>query len=229
MNEKIIVRIKKLLALSESSNKHEAQNSLLKAQELLMKHKLSMQDIEEHEIETVPIEDKITDFTFTKAKWKGKLATLIANNLCCYCYYHKGNRTNSITFLGREDDVAVAEITLKYAIDFVKDEVKKIQRERYKENKSSLGLESDYAVGFINGLQERYEEQKEKHQEWGLVLVKPKEVVDAYNNLNFIGSINLKTKFNGNTDAYYKGEKDGKNFSISDKIASEENETVLIG
>ena len=42
MDEKLIEKIKKLLALSESSNENEAKIAMLKAQELLAKHKLSI-------------------------------------------------------------------------------------------------------------------------------------------------------------------------------------------
>lgn len=37
-------KIKKLLALSESSNEHEAKAALLKARELMAEHKISMSD-----------------------------------------------------------------------------------------------------------------------------------------------------------------------------------------
>lgn len=42
MVEDIILKIQKLLALSKSSNENEAQNAMLKAQQLLIKYKLSI-------------------------------------------------------------------------------------------------------------------------------------------------------------------------------------------
>ncbi|MBY0277923.1 DUF2786 domain-containing protein [Candidatus Binatia bacterium] len=45
---KILSKIKKLLALSASSNEHEAALAAEKAHELLMEHKLSMADVEAH-------------------------------------------------------------------------------------------------------------------------------------------------------------------------------------
>ena len=50
MDIKVVEKIKKLLALSESSNEHEAKVSLLKAQELLAKHKLSLKEVKEFKI-----------------------------------------------------------------------------------------------------------------------------------------------------------------------------------
>ena len=57
MDENIILKIKKLLALSKSSNQNEAQNAMLKAQKLLIKYKLSLQEIESYSIEKIKIED----------------------------------------------------------------------------------------------------------------------------------------------------------------------------
>ena len=193
----------------------------MKAQELLMKYKLSMKDIENFEIENVTVEEKLTDFTFTGATWKGMLAKVIADNLCCHCYT-RTSRTHRIAFLGREEDVVIAEITLKYAIDFIEKESKKISRQRYKQNLSAIGVQSDYALGFIGGLKERYTSQVEQHQEWGLVLSKPKKVEEAYSKLTFKKKPISPTKYKGNSNAFEKGKHDGKNFNISDKVASED-------
>jgi cysteinyl-tRNA synthetase len=58
MDEKIISKIKKLLALSKSENEHESQNAMLKVQEMLMKHKLELKDVEEYDIEPITTEEK---------------------------------------------------------------------------------------------------------------------------------------------------------------------------
>ena len=231
MNEKIISKIKKLLALSKSENEHESQNAMLKVQEMLMKHKLSLKDVEECDLEPITTEEKATGFTFTKAKWKGILGKIIGDNLSCYTYF-RGYRSYQVVFFGKDDDVTIAEITYKYAIDCINSEVKKLRRQAYKEYGSAVGIENDYALGFISGLKEKFDEQKAKHQEWGLVLSKPKEVVEQYEEKSKRFSkkgLTLKTQYHGNSDAYYKGEKDGKEFDISNKVAYEgENETILI-
>lgn len=231
MNEKIVSKIKKLLALSKSENEHESQNAMLKVQEMLMKHKLSLKDVEESNIETISTEERETEFTFTKAQWKARLGQLIADNLSCYCFL-RTYKSRRIVFFGRDDDVAIAEITFKYAMDFINSEVGKLRRKAYKEGYSAIGIENDYALGFMSGLKARFDEQKSKHEEWGLVLVKPKEVIEGYEEMkkNFGKTFSPNTKYQGNADAYYKGEKDGKEFDITNKIASEEvEETKLIG
>ena len=227
MNERIIRKVKHLLALSKSSNEHEAQNAMLKVQELLMKYKLSMEDVANYEEDSFTVEERVTGFSFTKAKWKASLAAVLSENLGCYCYL-KTRRTNYITFFGKEDDVAICEITYKYALDAIACGVNKLKKQ-YKINGFSVkGLESDYAMGFVFGLHKRFEEQREKHQEWGLVLLKDKKVIEEFEKKDIGKTYNAKTTFNGNYGAYFKGEKDGKDFCITDKVSTKEDVTLMI-
>ncbi len=226
MSEELIEKIQKLLSLSESSNEHEAKVAMLKAQELLAKHKLSMQEVTSFKKYNSKIKEDISSISFTKAKWKGMLAHIIADNFGCYNYY-KTRRVNTITFFGREEDVLVCNIVLEYAIDCIETTTKRIQREYVKDGYSVKGVGNDYAMGFILGLQENFEAQKKANQEWGLVLVKDKEVVEAFSEKTFHSSININSTFQGNTDIYYKGVEDGETFSISDKISEGENEVVF--
>lgn len=216
----IILRIKKLLALSKSSNEYESKAAMLKAQELLVKHKISMREIEDHtDINVIEGESNIT---FRKGKWKGRLASLIAENFGCYNFY-RTSRSHTIVFMGKDEDVTVCKIVLEYAVDSINSVVKKLRYQYRKEGYSTKGLENDYALGFIEGLAELFEKQKQENQEWGLVLVKGREVVEAYEKKEFTGTININTKFQGFNDAYFKGVEDGEKFSISDKIAGEED------
>lgn len=82
-------------------------------------------------------------------------------------------------------------------------------------------------MGFIDGLNKKYEEQKRAKQEWGLVLVKDKEVIEAHNQINFTGKVNTNASFQGFSGAYYEGCKDGEKFSISDKIDEGKAEDLL--
>lgn len=227
MDTKIVKKIKKLLALSESSNEHEAELSMLKAQELLAKHKLSLKEVNQLEINSNIIKENITKISFTKAKWKASLASVIAENFSCYLYY-KTRRTHTITFFGREEDVLVCGIVLEYAIDCICSVVKRLRYQYKKDGYSTRGLENDYALGFVGGLSKKFEEQKKVNQEWGLILVKDKEVTDLYKKIKFRKrKVNTSTQFNGYTDAYKQGFVDGKKFSISDKITEGETEETV--
>lgn len=228
MDTKIIEKIQKLLALSESSNEHEAQASMVKAQQFLAKHKLTLREVKEFKVYSSPIKERKTKVSFTKAKWKANLAEVIADTFGCY-HFFKTRRTNTITFFGREEDIIVCNIVLEYAIDCIDSVVKKLRYQYLREGYSTKGLENDYAMGFIAGLEEKFEEQKKANQEWGLVLVKDSQVIEAYENLEkgFIGSINTDTSFKGYTEVYQQGYGDGKCFSISDKITEGDEEEIL--
>lgn len=223
MESNIILRIKKLLALSESSNEHESKLAMLKAQELLVKHKISLKQIENHK--DVTVKEGKTNITFRQGKWKGQLADVIAENFGCYHFY-RTNKTHTIMFMGKDEDVTVCKIVLEYAIDCISSVVKKLRYEYQKEGYSTKGLEGDYALGFIEGLKNAFEKQKGENQEYGLILIKDKEVVEAYENKRFIGTINTDTKMQGFNEVYEKGIEDGENFSISDKIAGEEEKIL---
>jgi hypothetical protein len=227
MENKVIERIQKLLSLSESSNENEAKLAMLKAQELLAKHKLSMQEVKNIKLYNSKIKDHVSNVSFTKAKWKGRLANIIANNFGCYNYF-KTRRVNTITFYGREEDVIVCNIVLQYAIDCIEANTKKIQYAYSRNGYSTKGVANDYAIGFIDGLNKNFEEQKKANQEWGLVLVKDKEVVEAYSQKKFKGSISTKSKFQGHTEIYYQGVEDGEKFSISDKITEGDSDDIPI-
>jgi len=227
MDTKVVEKIQKLLALSESSNEHEAQASLLKAQELLVKHKLSLREVKDFKVYNSAIKEKISAVSFTKAKWKANLAKLIADNFGCY-HYFKSRRSHTITFFGREEDITVCNIVLEYAVDCISSSVRRLRYQYLKEGYTTRGLENDYALGFIGGLSKKFEEQKRANQEWGLVLVKDKEVVEAHSNIKFKRTINTNTRYNGYTEVFANGYKDGEKFSISDKIAEGENEEQFV-
>ncbi|WP_312907952.1 DUF2786 domain-containing protein [Tissierella praeacuta] len=228
MDTKIIEKIQKLLALSESSNEHEAQASMLKAQQLLVKHKLTIREVKEFKVYSSPIKEQKTKVTFTKGKWKANLAKIIAHNFGCY-HFFKTRRTHTITFFGREEDIIVCNIVLEYAIDCINSVVKKLRYQYLREGYSTKGLENDYAMGFIVGLEKKFEEQKKDNQEWGLVLAKDSQVIEAYEDIKkgFTGSINTNTSFKGYTEIFEKGFEDGNQFSISDKITEGDEKEFL--
>lgn len=219
MNIKIVEKIQKLLALSKSSNENEAQLSLLKAQELLVKHKLSLKEVKEFKINNSSIKEKISAITFTKAKWKALLASVIAENFGCY-FYLMTYQTNTIVFFGREEDTTICNIVLEYAIDCIRSKVNKLRYMHTQRGYSTKGIENDFALGFIAGLQKRFEEQKHKNKEWGLVLVKDKEVTEAYKSKSFTKTLDGKVGLKRAKNLYELGYKEGKSFSITDKIAT---------
>ena len=222
MDIKLVERIKKLLALSQSSNENEAHLAILKAQMLLAKHKLTMKEVNEFKINNSSVKEKVSGITFTKAKWKAHLAQIIADNFGCYIYF-KTYRSNKIVFLGREEDALICNIVLEYAIDCINSNVQRIRYIFIKKGCSTKGVENDFALGFTTGMQHKFEEQKNKNQECALILVKDNEVNEAYYNKKFVKSVDTTVEVKRDEGLFTIGYKEGRKFSISDKIASSDD------
>lgn len=229
--EEIIYRIQKLLALSKSANENEAQNSIMMAQRLLIKYKLSIQDVEQYKKEFIKVNENRTGIKFRGSNWKSNLSRVIADNFSCYLFY-RTNRTHEICFYGKEEDVIICNIMLEYAIKAINSNgdklIKKLKQD--KRRKHFNGIKDDYALGFVKGLDERFKEQLKSNKEWALVLVKDQVVVVGYKELSKdFTSIQTNIDFNKHLFAFKLGKEDGKNFDISNKIENEVEETELIG
>ena len=211
--EPVIIKIKKLFALSTSSNENEAQAALLKAQELLAKYKLSMRDVNGHTMPSKDVSKKFTDITFKKATWKGLLASLIADNFSVYVYYYTRG-SNRVVFYGLKEDTETAAEVFEYAVEFITGKVRQLRQRYYRLGQSAKGLENDYAQGFIVGLKQKFDQQKRENQEWALVLVKPQIVIDSYQEFekSFKRSVDVGQKFLGHSSAWQRGVEDGRNF-----------------
>lgn len=226
--KEIIIKIQKLLALSKSSNQNEAQNAMLKAQKLLIKYKMLLQEVESFSKENVKIEDFRTEQKFRGKSWKSNLAKVIADNFRCFMYFNTENyKVHRVCFYGKEEDVIIANIVFEYTVKWINIEGNKLVKrmKQDKRRKNFDGIKNDYALGFIFGLEERFRSQIKENEEWGLVLQKDQVVIYSYNRFSSgFGKISVNEEFNRHLKAYKKGEEDGKKFDISDKIENEGEE-----
>lgn len=214
-------KIKKLLALGTSPNENEARSALLKARELMAKNKLSEEDFEEvkkADLKTIICED-IKWTTDSGYIWMTDLCKVIADNYCCTAAWQtrRGTRTHTLVIAGIGEDADLCKEVITYAVDYVKSAIKRLER------RSALGhdaVASSYAKGFILGLELAFEEQKDEHPEWGLVVMKPQEVTDYENGL---GNKSVRTKKKDfDPLAYMRGQNDGQSFNMGKVIGSKE-------
>lgn len=226
MNEKIKDKISKLLSLAGSPNENEAQAALLKARTLMAKYKLSESDIEE--IQSKKVVTEYTEITCTKMTnpWISELCIVIAENYCCKAVVKKVHcgKTYTIGFVGLDDDISVCKSVFLYAYKFVMNscaEIKKLCKEEQLPSSYIRRLCNSYGSGFVCGLCEMYENQ-DRTEETGLVLVTPKEVVDAISEMS-----KLETSFSNNDDKNHpavasKGYYDGLNFTPNSSLEGDE-------
>ena len=179
-------KIRKLLALAESNNEHEAKAALLKARELMAEYK-----IEEYEVvdaKSRKVKRVYTEYFWTKRGefWIGALADIIAVNYCCRSASqipYKGAQKRQIFFIGLEDDVDLCAKIFEYAVDSARKFGNLYLKDKYNGYKLTSQdknrVKKSYAVGFTKGVREAFEKQKaETETGWGLVMVIPKEVND---------------------------------------------------
>lgn len=213
-------KIAKLLALAASPNENEAKAALLKAKELMAKHKLTeadFEDIKKQKMVHLMCED-VKWTTDSGRIWMVRLCNLLCDNYCCVASWQtpRGTRTHVLQISGMEEDAQVCTQVVGYAVGFVENAIDVLQRRYGRQDQKAIA--NSYAEGFILGLELAFEEQKEKHPEWGLVVVKSGEVEDYEKGL---GRKNVKTKQTDfNPLAYIMGQNDGRNFNKRKVIGS---------
>lgn len=223
-------KIKRLLALSESSNEHEAKSALLKAKELMAKHKISEVDLEN--IKNKKVKKVATRFTCSKRReaWMINLSAVIGQNFCCQAVrLHRWNeQTNTICFVGLEDDIDACIAVYDYAVCCARDGIKKIKKETEGYSREYRKRLCDgYGFGFSSGVERAFERQKENDETgWALVMVIPAEVAEATKDLghhDFKGAAQEQMS----RRAYCEGYEDGEKFDPSTKLTEEEKEETL--
>ncbi len=101
--DKIIDKIKKLLALSQSSNVHEAANAAAMAAELMIKHELQAADLASERGEVVQaITDQVIDSDGKCVEWKRQLSAGVARASGCRPYHSTGGGSAEYHIIGTE-------------------------------------------------------------------------------------------------------------------------------
>lgn len=205
-------KIKDLLALAESPNEHEARAALLKARELMAKHKISDKDLSDVKNQEVRQEKTGITYSVRRDPWINELASVIAENHCCrnFQYRAKKKQTAEIAFIGFEEDLEICMEIFKYAVECIRSVTDKYRKKR------NVKVADGYGYGFILGLMNAYENQQ-KEKGWGLVLVTPEEVNNATKNMGF-KSMTKKKLDDSDVNAFKEGLKDGRKFSMEKRL-----------
>lgn len=218
-------KIKKLLALAESPNEHEAKAALLKARQLMAEHKLADVNLK---VEKQTVKNILTDITCSKRKnhWIIQLSVVISENYCCQVYrrHQPRKQTQQIGFVGLEDDIEICIIIFKYAVNCVLSELNHIKKEAiYGDNHDIKKLCDSYGYGFVCGIKEAFQkQQEEKAQTWGLLLVVPKEVNEAVKNWKK-QPFQAKSQETISRQAYLQGYHQGKKFNPKKRLEEKES------
>ncbi len=215
-------RIAKLLALANSPVEAEAQAALLKAKELMMKHKLDEGDMDRARLRKVKEINSGITCSRRRDHWIPALAEVIAKNHCCQKFVRRqyGKQTVTVCFWGFEEDVDLCKRIFDYALSSIQCWIaEKEKRDLYVSAELRRDIRYSYAGGYIDGIAVAYQKQSEANREWGLVAVVPNEVKELAATLRTI-------KFNGTANrhaaTYQKGYEDGCEFDIATKLEVKE-------
>ena len=202
MDSKVVEKIRKLLALAESDNEAEAKNAMLKAQKLMAKNSISLEQVSDEK------EDEVFH-AMAEHKWNAKfripLSQIIAENFRCEVYMCD----NNIVFFGHKEDCIICRETFEFAYRFVYSMGNRAYNKAKKEGRRTEGVFNSYALGFMYGLKNSLEAQAK-----ALMIITPPDVTEKFEEA-MAGTSTRKSSGLKGTDfsAYRAGVEDGKNFT----------------
>jgi hypothetical protein len=234
--EKIIDRVKKMMALANCSGAAEGErdNALRMAYNLLAKHNLSMSQVEAHD--NTPTEQRESQkATFVVYPWARQIAGLVGSLFFCNYYFMRspsGKQADHV-FIGKVSNVATAQ----YMSEFV---VKSVCREAARLYGSAIAPEARcFAIGVVRKLQERIAEiksslNKESVTGTELALINIDKAEKTANALWLAEQgVKLKTGTNRqkgvtDSDAYHAGKDFGARVSLSPQVGTTRSTTKAI-
>lgn len=236
-NEKIIKKIKGLLALSrDKKNDEESQSAFIMAQKLMFKYELNEFDIDEVDENTR--ERNMTDVPVTVWKrlywWERQLAIIISKNFRVKNYISNGYDEKRIMFFRYGGDLELAKEMYILAYDVLIYHYKKYIDKFYKENYVARSryytesIKSSYINGFLTGLEIRFEEQvSQLMQENALMVLIPEEVENAYNVMSADwGTAKLSKPNPQIAEAYSSGVSEAKDVDFTRSTIGDEEDGI---
>lgn len=216
----IIIKVKKLLALANSSNEHEAALAASHAQRLLSEHNLAMADID-HTYELKSADRVETKVSKTLPKWTRHLSAAVCTAFDCQAIHHPAD--GKMTFIGIGADVQIAIYIFSYLDHTIKKLCGAYIKKDANKNISSRDrnfMRQSYCLGAVSTITERLREQKLQTPVTPGALVPVKEglIKKALLDLGSTRTIRSRKSYI-NSDAYMEGRQDGRHVRINKAIS----------
>jgi hypothetical protein len=214
VDEKLLAKIHNLFKLAEgNSNQNEAQNAMLKAQQLMAQNGIEQSEVHQILKPKEVLSEHITEVG-RLSWWEKQLSMIVAKNFRCEIYIHTvRNKGGSIVFIGLKDDVQLAKMVYNFAsIAIENDTINFIKQYKKQYVVYNVGIKNDFILGWVKGLESKYKEQVEKHM-WGLILIKDPLIQKEMGKLHLRkGQSSSITKSN-DKNVYGKGFQQGSRFN----------------
>lgn len=215
----IIDKIKKLLALANSCNEHEAALAAAHAQRLLAAHNLAMADISA--AERPHQADKVeTDVARSLPKWVRHLSAGVSNAFDCQALHHPAS--GKMTFIGVGADVQIAAYTFSY----LQQTVRRLCTAYLKQHAGAqiAGrqrelLRHSYYLGAVSTITRQLQDQKKQTPitPGALVPIKEGLIKKAMDEIGPIRTIHSRRSYI-NANAYNQGQTDGQQVTVHQAI-----------
>lgn len=207
----VLEKIKKLLALSESSNINEAQSALLKAQKLMREYGISGEEDSSKKIYRI-ILTKYNNFT-TEISSIIQIVKKISN--CWVALFHEGG--TSIAYAhGTKTECELAS----YLFDYLQRELAYHFNVAKKEHKLSYGAKKSFYIGVETEMMSKLRKQEAESQNNALVCYDAKNEEASKELIYKSQKFTKKSRSNeiSNTGAYLSGRETGRNLRIQNGI-----------
>lgn len=236
-NEKIIKKVRGLLAIArDQKNDEESQSAFILAQKLMIQYEINRNEVDDYE--DVSELDKLDSETVTIYKklywWERTLATIIADNFRVKNYinskYIGRQYKRQVVFYGFGRDLELSKEMYILAYDAILYHSKKYIDQYYIETELprtryiTESVKSSYINGFITGLSQRFDEQIAQLRECYEVLVLiPEEVERSYSEMSADWeALDITIPEVQVMEAHQKGLSDGKKIDFTRSTLSEE-------
>lgn len=213
MNAKIIARINKLMALTQSSNENESSVAAQMALELMESNGISTKDLDianlENDLGTIDSE-VLKESTYVPA-WEKTLSYAIAQYFDCVSYIQNswnwnGRKMYAVGFVGHESN----RITAITMFQWLKKAILKEARSKF----SAYSNQMSFCVGAARGIANKYSNKEQKaSEEYGLVVYD--EVKNWIDNNMKMGEGKASRSLSVNSAAYNAGKIAGGNYSLN--------------
>jgi hypothetical protein len=207
----IVERIQKLLSLANSDNENEAKMATARANELLIKYNLKLQEVTDRQFDYVEegIATILTKFFFVKVviarKHVGYSSGQWATRNMPRAQYQK-----TIKLVGTAENCQIAS----YIFSYLNDAFPKLWNEYKLKTGADVTRKVSYYMGLAKGISIMLDETKWRvEKETGLVLVKDKDL-EAHIKKTTTGTYGGDTNSEIDPNVVRDGIKDGKNVQL---------------
>ncbi len=215
----IFRKVQKLMALSSSSNKHEAESALIKSRQLLLKHNMDVTYIENSN------EEKMVVKRILKSKRINAKMSAIGNILGTFfvsALYNKSTEFTYLEILGTPTNVEIAS----YVATILETELEKLWEQT---NLSGITQKNSFFLGVSHGYCDKIGALKKTYsmEDSKALMILENQLLDAQDRIyNNIRKTKSQSRYCAASAAV--GEKMGSNLNIRPGVQNSSNASVKL-